>query len=153
MLRKTFIATVILASLIGCRPPATTRTPNFGKLGDNTAILKPVFDTALAGYQLENAELFWSGADTEEEFNRRGSVTVKDADQRKVAELMDEQIDKLPVTHQWKSYGNGRSITLRGDSYTGFTYKTDVGKYYVDFIFTQVEKDVNIFVLSKGVKR
>jgi len=154
MLRNTFIATVILASLVGCRPPAATAsTGNFGKLGDNSAILKPVFDSALAGYQLEGAELQWSGADSEEEFSRRGSVTVKEADQGKVADLLEEQIDKLPVTHEWKSYGNGRSTTRRGDTYLGFTYKNDVGKYYVDLIFTQNEKDVEIFVLSKGVRK
>lgn len=155
MLRNTFILAILLGSLIGCRPPASTGTSGSGTgtLGDNSAILKTVFDSALGGYQLEGAELQLSGADSNEEFSRRGSVTVKEANQQQVADLLSTQIDKLPLTHKWKSYGSGSSTTRRGDSYLGFTYANDVGKYYVDLIFTQNEKDVEIFVLSKGVKR
>lgn len=154
MLRNTFIIAALLCLLIGCRPSAATATATAtGTLGDNSAILKTVFDSALGGYQLEGAELQLSGTDSNEEFSRRGSVTVKEANQQQVADLLNTQIDKLPLTHKWNSYGSGSSTTRRGDSYLGFTYANDVGKYYVDLIFTQNEKDVEIFVLSKGVKR
>lgn len=153
MRRNTFLLAILVASLIGCRPPAaSTSSSSGGNLGDNSEILKSVFDSALGGYQLEGAEIQWSGADSNEEFSRRGSVTVKEANLNEVADLLDKQLETLPVTHEWKSHGSGRTKTPSGDSYLGLFYEKNGANYYLDLILSQHDKDVDIFVLSKGVR-
>jgi len=145
MLRKTFIIAAILALLIGCRPPASTT----GGIGNSSAVLKEVFDSALGGYRLENAEILWSGADSDLDYSRRGTVTVKEARQNEVADLLDKQLEDLPTKHNWKGHGSART----GDRYLGLNYEENGGKYYVDFIITQKDQDVDILVLTKGWKR
>ena len=141
MLRNTLIIVSILALLFGCRPPATTGVA----LGNNSVIIKDVFDSALGGYSLDGAETRWSGADGDEKYSPNGPVTVKDANQQKILELLYKQLAALPTKHSWKGY----DLTLINDNYLGFSYQDNSGNFYIDFILTQKDKDVEILVLSK----
>ena len=144
MLRNSFLTAAILPLLIGCRPPASTT----GGIGSSSAVLKEMFDSGLGGHRLENAEILWSEADSSLEYSRSGSVTVKEASKKEIADRLEKQLGPLPQKYKWESYG----LTADED-YLNFHYRDTSGIYYLDFILTQKDKDVDILVLSKGVRR
>jgi len=147
MRRSIFIAALILGFLFGCRPPSTS-TGVGGSFGDGGVMIKDAFSSALGGYRLQGADLRWSGSDSGDKFSVRNTVTVMDANQRDVADLLANKLESLRLSRQWKSKGSSRS----GDNYLSFSYEENGAKFFVDFILIPRDKNVEILVLYKGVR-
>ena len=148
MLRNAFIVAVLLTLLLGCRRPAPVATGS-SSFGDGGTILRDVFSSALGDYRKEGAEILWSGSDNDEKFSKRGSVTIKDADIHEIGDLLDAKLESLAATHEWNAHGRSRS----GDQYIGLSYEEKGARFFIDLILTQKDKDVDILVLYKGVRK
>ena len=146
-MRSAFVILAVVVTLSACRPPH----PGSSGLtfGDGDAILKPVLDAALTGYDTKFAEISWSGGGGSGEFAVDDSVIVKNTDVAPVAAKLSAELNKLPAKRGWNSHGSG----IRGDSHLEISYEEDRAQFYFDFVLTQRGKDVEILILHKGVQR
>jgi len=146
-MRSFFAILASISFLFGCRPshPVSSGLT----FGDGDAVLKPVLDTVLKGFDSQFAEISWSGGGGSGVFAVDDSLVVKDADLATIAVRLSAELDKLPAKWGWSSHGAGS----RGNSHLKINYEEDGAQFYFDFLLTQKEKDVEILILHKGVQR
>ena len=133
-------------SVILCGCGGRSSAPS--EFGDGDAILKGVFGSALSDYDLQFAEIEWSGGASSSEFARHDNLIVQDASIKIVADKLEAELGRLPKKRNWSSHGSGRT----GDRFLRINFEENRAQFYMDFLLTQDADDVEIYVLYKGVK-
>lgn len=148
MVRTAAITALVCLLFIGLKLfGSTAGSEEFGSTG--AKIVKEVLDSALSGYNLQFEQISWSGTGSTDEFSEDGSVIVLDAAVATIAEKLEVELVELPAQQGWNDHGFG----VTGDRLYQINYVERGDQFYIDFILTQVEEDVEVRVLYKGVRR
>jgi hypothetical protein len=148
---RFLLITFVVASIVcGCRhSPLGLPSLTFG---DGDLMLKPLLDVTLAGQDTQFSEISWSGGGSSNEFAVDDSLIVKNASVGDIAAKLSAELDKLPDRRGWKSHGSGSGGDGSIQNYE-ISYEEGNARFYVNFILVQHEKDVDILILHKGVRR
>lgn len=151
-MRTSLIILLYLISFIGCRPSSASKTPSSLIFGDGDQILQPILDTVLAGHKTLSAEIKWGGISTNKDFSADDSLVVVDANLGDIATKLTSEIDKLPEQRGWTSHSSGVGGVGKIQNYE-ITYVEGDAWFSFNFILVQDERNVDILILHKGVRR